>query len=313
MQTFDLCLAWNWEYDTDFAHLLENACREVGLSFYSVRADNLGQVLAELERGELVFKALLDRASESEGCFQPLVDWAKVNNIFQINPQGKALWAVDKASMHREFVAHGLDVPPTILLPPFTQTADLPACDLAPLGGAFAIKPAAMGGGEGVVLAANSWEQVLAVRQQHPAEKYLLQAQVTPHLLEGRLAWFRVLVCDGAVYPCWWDQQTHVYTPVTADERFRLGLQPLRPIGLRIAQVCCLDLFSTEIALADQGNFVVVDYVNEPVDLRLQSRAADGVPDAYLGSIARRLARLTGRNIAAVPLQPAQLLPPPSG
>jgi hypothetical protein len=36
----------------------------------------------------------------------------------------------------------------------------------------------------------------------------------------------------------------------------------------------------------------VVDYVNDPVDLRLQSKAIDGVPDGYVESIAGRLVRL---------------------
>jgi hypothetical protein len=39
-----------------------------------------------------------------------------------------------------------------------------------------------------------------------------------------------------------------------------------------------------------------VDYVNDPVDLRLQSKAVDGVPDAWVENIAGRLARMVERN-----------------
>ncbi|MCC7511318.1 MAG: hypothetical protein IT296_01585, partial [Anaerolineae bacterium] len=35
---------------------------------------------------------------------------------------------------------------------------------------------------------------------------------------------------------------------------------------------------------------LVVDYVNDPIDLRLQSRAADGVPDFIVERIAARIA-----------------------
>ena len=292
MQRYNLCLAWNWEFDADFSHLLEAACRRQGISFYSVKPENLGQVLAELEGGDLSFVAFYDRASESDGRFQPLVEWAHQQQVFCINPQGQTLWAVDKATMHLEFIHGGLDTPHTILLPTFADHPGLPSQDLSPLGGTFAIKPASMGGGEGVVLSATTWEQVLAVRQQHPGEKYLLQAQVTPRVLDGRLAWFRVLVCEGAVYPCWWDPGTHIYAPVTAEERYRFGLRSLREIASRIAQICGLQLFSTEIALTESGRFLVVDYVNDPVDLRLQSKAVDGVPDRYVESIASRLVRL---------------------
>ena len=292
MQQYDLCLAWNWEYDTDFSILLEGACLRYGISFYSVKPDNLEQVLADLEDENLSFTAFFDRASESDRRFQPLVDWASRHRLFCINPQKQTVWAVDKATMHLEFVSHGLDTPHTLLLPPFADHPGIPFHDLSPLGGSFAIKPASMGGGEGVVLSATSWDQVLAVRQQHPGEKYLLQAQVTPQILEGHPAWFRVLVCDGALYPCWWNPASHIYSPVTAGQRSRFGLRVLCEIASRIAQICRLHLFSTEIALTESGRFLVVDYVNDPVDLRLQSRASDGVPNIYVESIAARLVRL---------------------
>jgi hypothetical protein len=234
----------------------------------------------------------LDRASESAPPFQPLVDWAARQGVFCLNPQVRAIWSRDKATMHLEFISRGLHTPYTIILPPYLVNASIPAPDLGPLGGSFAIKPACEGGGDGVVLEATSCEQVLAARQQYPNEKYLLQSHVTACNLDGRPAWFRVLFCDGAVYPCWWDQHTHVYTRVTAEEKARLGLRNLREIPVRIAQICGLHLFSTEIALTEERDFLVVDYVNDPVDLRLQSKAVDGVPDLYVESIAARLVRL---------------------
>jgi hypothetical protein len=59
-----------------------------------------------------------------------------------------------------------------------------------------------------------------------------------------------------------------------------------------IAQVCRLELFSTEIALTAEGLWIVVDYVNDQIDLRLQSKASDGVPDEIVGDITERLITL---------------------
>jgi hypothetical protein len=101
-----------------------------------------------------------------------------------------------------------------------------------------------------------------------------------------------VLYCDGAIYPCWWDQHTHVYSRVTAEQKSCFGLRSLREVPVRIAQICGLHLFSTEIAMTEEDNFLAVDYVNDPVDLRLQSKAVDGVPDVYVESLAARLVRL---------------------
>ncbi|MGD0612260.1 MAG: hypothetical protein ABSB41_12170 [Anaerolineales bacterium] len=296
MSRYDLCLAWNWEYDFGFVQLMEAACARQGMLLYQVKPDNLDQVLLALASGELSFAALHDRASDSDPRFQALVERARAGGLFCINPQERSHWACDKATMHLEFIAHGLDTPHTLLLAPFNEQPGLPALDFTPLGGSFAIKPASGGGGWGVVLQAVNRSQVEAARREYPQEKFLLQAYVTPCMLGGCPAWFRVLYCDGAVYPCWWDPQTHLYRPVTAEERFRFKLHPLREVPQRIAQICGLQLFSTEIALTEAGRFLAVDYVNDPVDLRLQSRAVDGVPDGIVENIAGRLIRLVERN-----------------
>jgi hypothetical protein len=295
MSRYDLCLVWNWEHDADFVHLLEAACAARGVSLLQVTPETLAQVLAGLESGEITFATFFDRASESDLRFQSLADWASVHAIFHINPHERALWMNDKATMQPEFIRCDLDTPYTVILPSCTEQSDIPQMDLSRLGWSFAIKPACEGGGDGVILEASSWEQVLTARRQFPHEKYLLQAHVTPRILEGRPAWFRVLVCDGAIYPCWWDPHTHVHTRLTAEQKGRFGLRSLSEIPRRIAGICRLHLFSTEIALTADGRSLVVDYVNDPIDLRLQSKAADGVPDAIVENIAGRLARMADR------------------
>jgi hypothetical protein len=296
MQRIDFCLAWNWEYDRDFISLLEKSCTAQGLSSLLISNENLGTSLASLQAGELSVSIFLDRASDTDPAFIPLADQMKYSAKFRINPRERTLWAIDKATMHLEFISRGLDTPYTILLSPCGQQPDLPILDLALLGKSFAIKPASLGGGDGVVLEATSREQVVAARRQFPQEKYLLQAHLTPKMLAQRPAWFRMLVCDGAVYPCWWDPHSHVYTPVLADERFHFKLGGLFEVTRRVAQICQLDLFSTEVCLTEDGRFLLVDYVNDPVDLRLKSRAADGVPDWIVENIASRLARLVARH-----------------
>jgi hypothetical protein len=295
MSRYDLCLVWNWEYDADFVHLLEAACAARGVSLLQVTPETLAQVLDGLENGEITFATFFDRASESDPRFHPLAEWAGKNKIFHINPRARIIWANDKATMQPEFIRYGLDTPYTVILPSCTEQSDIPQMDLSLLSGSFAIKPACEGGGDGVILEASTWEQVLTARRQFPHEKYLLQAHVATRTLAGRPSWFRVIYCDGAAYSCWWDPRTHVYARVTAEERARFGLRDLYEVPRRIAQICRLHLFSTEIALAEAGRFLVVDYVNNPVDLRLQSKAVDGVPDVIVENIAGRLARMADR------------------
>jgi len=292
MPYYDLCLAWNWEYDADFVRLLETACQAHGLSLLQIRPDNLAASLMQLNSGATTFGALLDRASEVDERFLPVEAWAFTHDAYRINPREASLWSEDKATMHLEFIAHGLYTPHTIILPPYAEKPKILPPDLHPLGGSFAIKPARGGGGEGVVMEASSLEQALAARQRFPGEKYLLQSHVRTQWLGPRPAWFRVLYGAGQVYPCWWDPNSHVYTPVTSTEEADFGLGALREITHRIADISKLSIFSTEIAYTPAGLFLVVDYVNDQIDLRLQSKAADGVPDAIVENIAGRLARM---------------------
>jgi hypothetical protein len=292
MCMFDLGIAWNWEYDADFVRLLRTACRIQGLSVVEITPSNLQEMLPLLADGRVSMKVFLDRASDTDPSFLPLVRWAHTHTAYPLNPYEHACRTWDKTTMHPTLMSAGLATPLTIILPPYQEEPSLPPLDLSLLGASFTIKPAHGGGGEGVVTEATSVDPVVAARQEYPTDKYLLQAHIVPTALGSRPAWFRVLYCAGKVYPCWWDTRTHVYHRVTLGEECRYRLSPLHEIAGSIALLFCLDLFSTEVALTAEGLFVIVDYVNDQIDLRLQSVAFDGVPDEIVWGIAERLATL---------------------
>ena len=198
--------------------------------------------------------------------------------------------------MHLELINANLHTPYTILLPPFLEKPVLHPLDLTPLGSQFVIKPSNGGGSEGVVLGASSLDQILRARMEFPRQKYLVQSTVTPRTIQGRPAWFRVFYAVGKTYPCWWHPLTHVYTQVSPSDENRYELAPLQDITNRIASVCKLDWFTTEIALTLE-NFVVVDYVNDQIDTRIQSKAVDGAPDEIMQDIAHQLVKLAKESV----------------
>ncbi|HRQ33342.1 MAG TPA: hypothetical protein PLM89_09605, partial [Anaerolineales bacterium] len=55
--------------------------------------------------------------------------------------------------------------------------------------------------------------------------------------------------------------------------------------------ICRLDWFTTEIALTLEA-FIAVDYVNDQIDTRIQSKAVDGAPDEVIRSVAEQLVGL---------------------
>ncbi len=289
---YDLCLASNWEYDDGFIQVLDSTCRARRRNLLTVTPTNLVDVLPRLSSGDAGFSALLDRASESDSSYLPLVEIAHSLGARRFNPRELADRAYNKACLHHAFLDNGIPTPKTLILPSYLARPELPTLDLPSLGKHFTAKPALGGGGEGVIMEISTVEEVQAARRQFPEQQYLLQEHVTPKIMDGLPAWFRVIYCLEEIFICHWDTTTHVYTPVNNAGTVlhdSLTIESLREVTRRIARLCRLDLFSTEICLTEENRLRVVDYVNDPIDLRLQSRAVDGVPDFIVERIAAQI------------------------
>jgi len=284
---YDLCLPWYWEYDVDFVQMVEQACIAQAVTFWQITPNDLLESITALYKGEKTFGTILDR-SQYDPRFDPIHRWSREHNVRRINPAEVSAWSEDKTTMHLEFITAGIHTPHTIILPPFIEQPIIPEFDLTPLGYQFVIKPSNEGGGEGVILGAFSMDQILRARMEFPKQKYLIQATVTPRTIQGQPAWFRAFYANNKTYPCWWHPLTHVFSTITPQEEHRYELEPLHEITQRIASICRLDWFSTEIARTLE-QFVVVDYVNDGIDTRIQSRAVDGVPDEVMQGIAQQL------------------------
>jgi hypothetical protein len=293
IEQVDLAIAWNWEYDVPFIQMIREACARRGLSVTEVTPEDLLEILERAASGRWTCGVFFDRASDWDEAFEALVDWARAAGVFRLNPTERAQEAWDKATMHRWFVEAGIPTPLTGILPPWEANPQA----LWPEGleePPWIAKPAFGGGGEGV-RTITCPEDLTALRMAFPDEPILVQAYVRPRWLAGRPAWFRVLYAVDQVFPCWWDPATHRYTPVKEEERIAFGLDALWELGHRIAAVCKLHLFSSEIALDEVGRFLCIDYVNDPIDTRPQSMAPEGVPDEVLRGIADQIAEAVGR------------------
>jgi hypothetical protein len=287
---FHIAVAWDWEHDREFVSILETIAQKKGLRSFSVSHHNTHEALRAVQRGELSIGAFLDRSADTDPEFAALARALRRAEACFINQPDAVAHATDKATMHLEFLTKGIHVPFTIIISPYNKRreVELTISDLAQLERPFIIKPAnTTGGGIGVILGAESLKDVIDSRQHHKNDKYLLQKKIVPVTLNGRKAWFRVFWVFDTVIPCWWDDQTHVYAPVTEADRATFGLAQLWKTTRAIAGVCRLGFFSTEIALTREGTFVVVDYVNDVCDMRLQSLHPDGVPDAVVEDVCR--------------------------
>lgn len=293
---FDLAIAWNWEYDKDFINRIEEIAHRNGISSYQIHPDNVREVYHLVKENKLFFRVFLDRASDVDEEFEPIARLSlhsELHNdphqrIALINPHDLMHRAADKATMHLEFLTNDIEVPHTIIMSPFRHEPAPKLTDeqLAVIGKPFIIKPAnTTGGGIGVVLDAQSLNDVLEARKHYEDDKYLLQELIKPVQYGERKAWFRVFYAFGKIIPCWWDDVTYIYEPVTPEDERKYDLYELRTITKKIYRVCRLHFFSTEIATTANHRFVVVDYVNEMCDMRFKSAAPDGVPNESVDKI----------------------------
>ncbi|MFH1147058.1 MAG: hypothetical protein V1736_05055 [Pseudomonadota bacterium] len=288
MTNYDLCFAWNWEYDLDFFLLLEKSLLSHDLTLLQITPDLLPSILMSLAENEVSFRACFDRASDSDRRFTSVIEWACRHNVYRINRFEQASLAWNKAAMHRA-VSAALCTPYTIIIPAYDEDPLLPSIDLRSLGLGFVMKPAHGGGGDGVVMNVHSMDEVLTIRKEYSDDQYLLQSRIVPVQLGSRPAWFRVIYCFGRQFLFWWYPGTF-YDPVSHSGEEKFDLKFLRRVIDTIAGICGLDVFSSEIALIPDGRFVVIDYVNDPIDLRLQSKTGQGVPDNVICEIAEILA-----------------------
>lgn len=294
MKIFDLGIAYNWEYDIDFVSLIEKQLQNDGLSTYVIHENNLPDAKNELLNKRLSFNCYLDRAWDADERFEEIGKILQRRKTKIFNPYKKVLHAIDKASMHLEFITAGLNVPYSIIIPPHSQKKDifLSVDDLAILGRPFIIKPCnTTGGGAGVVTGAESLKEVLAGRIEFTNDKYLIQEKIYPDIIDGKRTWFRCFWAYGKAIPVLWDDQSHIYEIISDEFKDKINVRKLNLITRTIRNLVELDTFSIEVVLNQEKRFVVIDYMNDQCDMRLKSKHPDGVPDEIVNEIIIKLSK----------------------
>ncbi|NWF88552.1 MAG: hypothetical protein HXY50_03725 [Ignavibacteriaceae bacterium] len=303
MKIFDLGIAYNWEYDVDFVLKVENQLQSLGISTYVIHPNNVLEVKEDLLRKNLSFNTYIDRAWDVDERFEEVGKILQRRRTRMFNPYKNVTHAIDKASMHLEFITAGLNVPHSIIIPPHSQEANifLSVEDLAILGRPFIIKPCnTTGGGIGVVTGAESLKEVLSERVAYNNDKYLIQEKIYPNVINGKRTWFRCFWSFDKVISVLWDDQTHVYSMIDDELKAHINTKKLNQITKTIFDITNLDFFSTEVVLTADNKYMVIDYVNDQCDMRLKSKHADGVPDEIVDQIIASLAKAV-KKISSIP------------
>jgi len=292
---FDLGIAWEWEYDFDFVNLIVQKCEERNLTVFHISVENFENLFKAIQKGDVNFLAYFDRASDIDEGFAKLNLLLNSRGVYVINRYNEMLRASDKATMHLELLNAGVNLPFTVILPPFDDEPnyEIDRSIFDRVGVPFIIKPSSETcGGTGVKIG-NSIEDITEARKEFPYDKYLIQEIIRPLYIGEDKAWFRAFYILDEILICWWDSEMKVYRSVKEEEILKYGLCEIKDIMRKIKNVCKLDFFSSEITLSISNGvkkFIAIDYVNEVPDMRLKSKAFDGVPDEIVQKIAQRIA-----------------------
>ena len=296
---YDLVMTHQLDADDFFIHRVQEHCANAGLNFFLIEPLWAESFLQNLLTGRVWTRVLLNMHSEHhlpDELYHRLVRAAAERNVRVIDPPDVALAAFDKAKLHPRLIGAGIDVPFTVIVPR-EQVAgfQLTPEDLLALGSPFVIKPSMGYGRRGVILEATTekdlFRSVAAMNNGH----YLLQKRIVPRLLGDRPGYFRVYFVFGSVWACWWNCFNDHYAELSEADKEAFGLHRLEEIVRRIAVVSGMNFFSSEIAVTESNEFVVIDYINDQCHLLTQSASPHtGVPDALVARIARRLVEAAG-------------------
>lgn len=295
-RVYDFVMTHKLDTDDLFIHTIQRNCARARLNFFLIEPTWIDRFYERLEKGEVWCRVLLNMNSEHhqpDEVFHKFVRLAAAKNVQIIDQPDVAQAAFDKARLHPRLIASGIHVPHTI----FVARDQVPALKLSDaerdfLGVPFVIKPAMGYGRNGVIMDGRGEEDLKRSAQMWPDAHYLLQRRIVPKDLNGSPAYFRVFYAFDSIWYTWWNCFTDKYRVVTPQEAITFGLKPLEEIMRQIAGLTGMKFFSSEIALVESGEFIVIDYVNDQCHMLSQSADPQrGVPDKLVRAIATKLVR----------------------
>jgi hypothetical protein len=294
MRTYDFVMTHKLDADDYFIHRVQQRCAERGWNFFLVEPLWVDAFYEKLQQGRIDVRVLLNMHSEHHQpteVYHRLVRLAFERKARVIDPPEVALAAFDKSRLHPRLEMAGFALPFTVIV----SAAEISSFKLTPevqarLGKPFVIKPSLGYGKGGVILDAEGETDLQRSHAKWPDPAYLVQERIVPRRLNGAPGYFRVFYAFGSVWFCWWNCYTDRYSVLRPEEIEQYGLHPLREIVCRLADLTQMHFFSSEIALRESGEFVLIDYVNDQCHMLTQTANPHmGVPDEVVGGIARRL------------------------
>ena len=289
-ETYDIALSSPFPSYHFFVHRIRELCGQMNVSFFQVNDTWVHEFRRKVQSREISVRVLLDLTANHTVPDDPyllLAKEVKRQHGYVIDDPDITAATMHKGQFHQLLLDNGILVPKTIVvnrreLQSFRITREVQA----QVGETFVVKPAWASPGAGVVVDAQSEEELLWSAEQAPqSDSFLVQQRLQPKELGRHLGWFRVFHICREVIACWWDPVSHEYQLVTPAQIRNHHLAPLRPIMRSIARISRMRKFTSEICLHEDGRFYAVDYVNADSDLNPRAFHPNDVPDEVVRHI----------------------------
>jgi len=112
---YHLAVAWDWELDRDFIHVLEREIQSRKMHFYSISHHNTQETARKVHEGACYLGRFWTERTITNEEFRHLSRAVRKTTTYFINPPDAIVQANDKATMHLEFLTKGINVPFTIM------------------------------------------------------------------------------------------------------------------------------------------------------------------------------------------------------
>lgn len=290
MKTFDFGICSVYEKEEEFLKLLKAELRKKKKTFLLIDYDNINRICEGINKNKISFSVFLNLAILENPIFPILSEKLESKSTIVINSTESILKSFSKANLHEILKKRNLPLRKTFVIKSNEKTnlEKIPSS----LGKPFVITPAVSSYESGPILNASRIEDINNAIEQYSPEPVLAQEYVLPKLIHERVAWFRIIYANGKIFPHFWDPSTHFYKRFGNSKEEKQIKNKSEKYLDEIADATGLKLFSTEIIIDSGGNYKVIDYANNPIDLSSQEFERDGVPKETLIKIAKAIAGL---------------------
>ena len=217
-RVYDFAVACADASSSLFVEVLRKRCSEEGFSFRLIDKGIVRNDAANIARGTIRLRVLLDMASDASNrndMFYALANRVSEAGGRVINDPYSSYLATDRVLMHFLLQDHGFKVPYTVFVPSWDLAPILTENRRKALGQPIVVKPARGLGPGGVVKDTQEISKILKAGKASLEERYLLQEKVRPKVVNGQKAWFRLFCVMDKVFPFWWNYQQGTYEEVT--------------------------------------------------------------------------------------------------